>query len=202
MKVKKCWIVVVLVALSCATAIICVAATADNPSKTSVETIKQTTYHSIGRDSLVGLEDIKVVVEVECKNSEAEKYGLTRQALQTDVELQLRRYGIRALSVNEDRQRPGDAILYLSSVIVIGEEWKFASGSINVELVQTVLLERDPTKMFFGATTWKQRGVWQVGVDNLKDVREVFKDYVDLFINDYLAANPKEPTGTKTEQKE
>lgn len=190
MKAKKYWIVVVLVALSCATAIICVAATAGNLSKTSVVTSQLMTFHVIGRNSLAGLEEIKVIVEQ--LKPEAKKYGLTTQELQTDVELQLRQYGIRVLSPYEKHETPSYPTLSLRIAIIINEEIKVAAGAIDLELSQTVLLRRDTTKVFVDAPTWQQIGVWLVGVNNLKDVRKEVKDYVDVFINDYLAANPKE----------
>jgi hypothetical protein len=54
-----------------------------------------------GKHILPGLEGVEVVVED--VNPKAEKYGLTRQLLQTDTELRLRQNGIRVLT---DEQAP------------------------------------------------------------------------------------------------
>jgi len=76
--------------------------------------------------------------------------------------------------------------------IQIREEIGLAAYSISLSLDERVLLIRDPNKICF-AKTWITGNVGTVGLSNLKDfVRESLRDYVDIFINDYLAANPKE----------
>jgi hypothetical protein len=53
-------------------------------------------------DTLAGLEGVTVVVED--VNPKVEKYGLTRQLLQTDTELRLRQHGIRIFTNEEAKQ--------------------------------------------------------------------------------------------------
>ena len=187
MKAKKYWVLVV-VTICCVTVFVCVG----NANSEKQKIRKYSTTVSKKRDSLVGLEDIKVLVEL--LNPAAKKYGLTRQALQTDTELQLRQNGIGVLSLFEDSPRPGNARLYVNICIAISKEMGVAAVNISVELHQTVLLKRDPTKAFHGVTTWEEGSVVLPTLNNLKNIRGDVKDHVEEFINDYLAANPKERT--------
>lgn len=157
----------------------------------SAELIKQT-----GRDTLAGLEG--VMVSVEFLEPEVEKYGLTRQILQTDTELRLRRNGIRIVSEEELKQALGGPILVIEVLTTTVKEINLAAVSMRVELRQNVMLKRDPTIVCF-ADTWREKSVMLIGLKKLKNIRESVQDMVDVFINDYLTVNPKDEqmiTGT------
>jgi len=67
-----------------------------------------------------------------------------------------------------------------------------AAVNIQVEVRQYVMLYRNP-KIWCSATTWINGRIIICGVNKLRSlVRETVQDCVDEFINDYLAANPKE----------
>jgi hypothetical protein len=72
-----------------------------------------------------------------------------------------------------------------------------AGGSITVELHENVLLLREPKRVCLGATTWSKSGQMVVGEGRIKDLRGYVKDFVNEFINDYLAANPKDHSTKK-----
>lgn len=60
---------------------------------------------TMGKETLVGLHGVHVLVDgIE---PEVEKLGLTMAKLQTDTELELRRYGIKVISKEERSQRKG-----------------------------------------------------------------------------------------------
>ena len=61
-----------------------------------------------------------------------------------------------------------------------------------VRLDQQVWLVRDPT-IRCSAATWHATAAWRVPRARLITVREVVKDQVSKFVNDYLAVNPKPP---------
>src|SRR5262249_26285995 len=63
------------------------------------------------RATLRGLRVVEVVVEDIPKDAEAD--GRTTQQIQTDVELRLRKAGIRVLSKTESLKTPGDPALYI-----------------------------------------------------------------------------------------
>jgi len=62
-------------------------------------TDSQFTYITDQKDTLKGLHGVEVVVEN--PGPEVEKHGLTRQQIQTDVELKLRLAGIKVFSEKE-----------------------------------------------------------------------------------------------------
>jgi len=142
------------------------------------------------KEILQGLEGVWVFVKG--IKPEAEKYGLTRQALLTDTELQLRQYGIKVLTLEEHLSTPGMPYLYIGVNVVIDEEDLTAAAAIIVALDEKVLLLREPKRICYGASTWHRGSVVLVGLREIKNLREDVKDLVNEFINDYLAVNPKE----------
>jgi len=141
------------------------------------------------KDTLRGLQGVAVAVEG--LEPEVEQLGLTSGALRTDTERQLRQYGIKVLSHQEQLATPGMPCLYVN-VNVKGAETvlPIMAVSIQVELQQHVSLERDPT-IHCVAGTWKTAGVGTVSRSKLGQVRDSVRDLVARFINDYLAVNPK-----------
>jgi len=142
------------------------------------------------KEILQGLEGVWVLVAT--IEPEVERYGLTKKALQTDTELQLRQYGIKVLTREESLLTPGQPCLFVTVSVITREDIPTASVGITVELRETVLLLREPTRICIGASTWRRGGVVSVGVSKIKKIRGNAKDFVDRFINEYLAVNPKE----------
>ena len=138
------------------------------------------------RPSLKGLKGVYVLVEP--LEAEVERDGLNQTSIQTDVELRLRQAGIKVLTEAERLAAPGTPFLYVLVNAKSGSPYAF---SINVELCQDVRLDRDPSMQISGATTWSVTAVGTVGRNNLRDIRDMVKDYVDRFINAYLSVNPK-----------
>ena len=157
---------------------------ADNPGE-----IVQRQFISDEKETLRGLTGVQVVVED--LRPEVERRGLTRDQIQTDVELRLRRNKIRVLSTDESFITPGKPWLYVSVTVGPCEESLFAAFNISLELKQQVILERDQTKVPF-AITWIKWGVGAESVNNLQSIRDWVKEYVDIFSNDFLAVNPKD----------
>jgi hypothetical protein len=180
MKIKKIWIAVAVLAV-CISVLWAV-------DRTESQTSPQFTYIVNQKDTLTGLQGVYVVVEI--LRPEVEKYGLTRQQLQTDVELRLRQNGIKVLSGEERLSAPGMPYLYVNVPIMKVEEIPLVVYSISVQLWQRVLLTRDPNKIYI-ASTWDTGFIGCAGLDRIESIRESVKNYVDAFINDYLAVNPK-----------
>lgn len=150
------------------------------------------------RDILAGLQGVRVVVdEIE---PDEEKFGFNRQQFQTDVELRLRQFGIKVLTLEERLLTLGTPYLYINVISIIPEGIPLAAVKVSVELKENVLLERNPT-ILTNAATWHTGGVATVGLDNISQIREVVIKFVDEFINDYLAANPKEQTPQQKTEK-
>jgi hypothetical protein len=147
------------------------------------------------RETLRGLQGIGVIVDM--VRPEAEQLGLTREALQTDTDLQLRQYGIKVVSFLEMFTTPGVPVLYINANVKVrpGGMDPIAAVSIVVQLKQNVSLDRDPT-IRCKVPTWESAAVATVGRANIRQVRAAVRDLVARFINDYLVANPKQPAPT------
>lgn len=143
------------------------------------------------RGSLRGLKGVGVVVEA--LQPEAEREGLTKSQLRTDVELALRQAGIRVLSEEESLAEPGGPYLYINLNTVKSEVlYAFVSYSfsLQISLRQDATLTRDPS-IKVNAMTWQTSVLGSVSAANLQDLRKTLRDSLDQFINDYLAVNPK-----------
>jgi hypothetical protein len=136
--------------------------------------------------ALVGL--MGVNIDIAEMDSDAERLGLTRDQLQTDVELRLRKAGVRMLTEKERRETPGGPRLYVSVAISSGANSPIAAYSIIVALTEWVTLDRDLRTI---GTIWEIGFVRTVLKKDIRELRRDLGDMVDKFINDYLAANPK-----------
>ncbi len=157
-----------------------------------IKTLKSVVEFKPERTSLIDLEGVNVQI---CPVTLGEgMYGLSTQALQNDTEFLLRRNGIKVLSEKEWLQAPGCPFLLINVFPQIkSERLGIAWVNIDMSLSQAVSLVREP-KIKCVATTWSKRSrVERIKVDNgnVENAREKLKDYVNEFINDYLAANPK-----------
>jgi hypothetical protein len=189
MKAKKYWI---------AAAVFLIGAGivwAAKPSKKPFR--KSDSYFIVGKDTLTGLPGVRVVIGP--IKPEVVKYGLTERAFQTDVELQLRRNGVKVLNAEEWIATPGQPYIWVEPLIVIDGQ-QYVVG-INVELMQNVRLVTNP-RFVLSACTWHRRSIGSGGLLYIQSIRRQVKDKIDEFLNDYLAANPKEPEKKKLNWKE
>lgn len=142
----------------------------------------------VARATLRGLPGVNVLVEA--LTAEAERNGLTRAQIQTDVELRLRKAGIRVLSETERDETPGRPFLYVTVNARKARSTPLYAFSIHVALAQRVLLERDP-QISSLAETWSISSTGIVGESHLRELtRSEIADRVDAFLNAYLAVNP------------
>ncbi len=142
----------------------------------------------LARLSLKGLQGIPVLIEE--LPPEFKEAGLTEYQVQTDVELKLRKAGIKVLSEMDDA--PGNPSLYIQ---IWGTKSKNLPDSFSVifgiELQQKVLLFRDH-HLILWAPTWGLSNWGLIPETNFTQrVREKIKDLTDRFINAYLSVNPK-----------
>jgi hypothetical protein len=140
---------------------------------------------------LRGLTGFHVIVEM-TNNTSAETRGITKNQLQTDVELRLRKAGIRVLTEKEWALSSRTPALYVNLNILTLD--RIAEGyyaySLNIEVKQLVYLQTSPPVETL-ASTWDKGLAGAAGRDSLEDVRRGLSACVDYLINDYLAANPK-----------
>jgi len=143
----------------------------------------------LGKESLKGLNGVYLIVER--LNPDIEKDGLTKNSIKTAVELKLRMAGIKVLTKEEIFKDPDSPVLHVQ-VVSIKERTidSFYAIGINIELYQHVFLIRDKSIIFHTAT-WCDKLVVMRLAKEVYSLKDVIKDRIDEFINDYLAVNPK-----------
>jgi hypothetical protein len=116
--------------------------------------------------------------------------GLTKDQIKTDVELQLRKAGIKVLTNEERLTTPGQPYLsVLVSIIEISSRG-YPIGyayTITVQLYEAVTIVRGFEAV---GSIWSAGWMGYFGKPD-RHIRNNISDMVDKFINDYLAANPK-----------
>ncbi|MBI1956169.1 MAG: hypothetical protein HYS38_07220 [Acidobacteria bacterium] len=131
------------------------------------------------RATLRGVKEVAVVIGL---NSELKRVGLTKEQLQTDTELRLRRSGIRVAS----SQVP---FLAINITALEGPGVPLNAILVSVAFRQLVSLIRNPDIKSV-ASTWSVEGVAMVGDNRVEErIRSYVADSVDEFINAYLAEN-------------
>ena len=143
------------------------------------------------RQTLRGLQGVSVSVEV---IPEREREALTEGLIQTDVELRLRKAGIKILPKIEPSGALVNAVLHVEVSTSERDEilTKFYTFNISVTLVQQVVLPRDPSVNRTVGITWNSGEYGTLGSPDFRELREHVGDHVDQFINAYLEMNPKQ----------
>lgn len=114
------------------------------------------------RATLRGLPGIMVAVEP--LESAVERGGLTTRQLQTAVELQLRKAGIRVFTEEEGREIPGQPYLYVNVGVLLHSDGLVAY-IIRVELNQQAFLKTDASSAM--VATWSRARLATVGIETL-----------------------------------
>jgi hypothetical protein len=143
-------------------------------------------------ENLRNLKGVRVLVEdlrEDIKNNE-----ITKDDVQTEVELTLRTYGI---PVTTEPNSPVFPTLYVNLNTItqtVGSERRPVgyAGSVSIHLYY---LERPRNNLLTGfaeVTLWYVGGVIAVRLGDLKQFSlETVNTYIKKFANDWLAANPK-----------
>jgi hypothetical protein len=139
----------------------------------------QTKYEN---DTLKGINALFVIVEN--LSSGATELGLTKEVLQTDVELKLRLAGISVVTQEAGVKLPGTPYLWVQVTVTEGAH----AANIAVAVRQDVRLERNDG-LAFGASTWDVN--LTVASPTAQGIRDYNKDIVDQFLNAWLSVNPK-----------
>jgi len=147
------------------------------------------------RDGLKGLH-LKglpgVAVMIGPLQPEAEKHGLTEEAIQTTAELRLRRHGIRV--------NPSRLVLHIIVNVIVDEEFGCTAVNVLVEFLRPAVLLFNP-KIQTSAATWSKSILTLAPLDEITGVMIGVQTLVDEFINDYLAANPTEQSAGEKDNK-
>ncbi len=123
-----------------------------------------------------------VQVRVSDPGEELTKGGYTQEMLRTDVEYRLRQAGVPIVTT------PEAAILFLNLTAVKGGLVSAYAYSIEISVIQSVKLMRDPN-IISSAPTWSLSQMGQA--KRARDVRDEVGPLVDRFVSLFLAMNPK-----------
>lgn len=142
--------------------------------------------NSFGPQNLIGLQGTGVIVENLAP--EAGNLGLSKTVIQTDVELRLRKAGVKVLTEEESLETLGIPCLYVKINARSVPGLPLVVFSIAVELREWVRLVSGLETV---AAIWHTAYLGTVEKEKIRTLREEVGHQVDVFIKDYLAANPK-----------
>lgn len=138
------------------------------------------------KDTLKGISKFYVIIED--FDEKAKENGLSVDILLTNTELALRMAGIEVVS-NDDPKRFAFPYLYVhASVFIHSHEPNLFAYSLNIQFKQVVTLINGNITI---ATTWDTSTIGFGGIDTIRNLPDDVKRDVDIFLNDYLAVNPK-----------
>ena len=109
--------------------------------------------------------------------------AVTKETIQTDIELKLRLAGLRVVTEEEAVLLPGSPRVHVTTFVGPVAEVSL----VEVKLMQRVRLDRNAQSVY--SATWQKNSVsWNV---HAQFVRDQIKDVVDQFVNAWLSVNPK-----------
>lgn len=139
--------------------------------------------------SLVGEKDI--AVNIDDLTVDAISAGLTEEQLQEDVELRLRRVGIKDFSGKVGRIINEEVFIRVTVNTVSRNDSPNIVFNVSIELLGDSELRTHPTVSFW-AIIWDKD---YLGIcpksEFAETVRQKVKDLTDDFVKDYFIANPK-----------
>jgi hypothetical protein len=142
------------------------------------------------RATLRGLAGVRVLIED--LPAEVLREGLTKTRLHADVELKLRKAGIKTLTQDECFKTPGEPYLYVNiNLSLLKAESDHYAYSIDIGLIQNVTLLRAPEQATY-AITWSTGGVGLIGKKQLSDLQDGIEDLLSIFVKAFLSVNPKQ----------
>ena len=135
----------------------------------------------------VGLKPVSVSVSM--PETDLERYGLSRSAVQTDLELKLRQAGVSVAPAAPSGGKVRVLILSVPLQTGIGSTVRYGFY-LEVGVVRDVSIPGVRVPVLH-ATVWRVGGTIATDLDHLSSVRDKVRDYFDQFLNAYLTANPK-----------
>jgi hypothetical protein len=143
-------------------------------------------FIATGHDTLRGLPGVEVMVE--SLEPDLERDGLTRAAIQSDVERRLGAAGIPVYRSQTENPSLAKAYLYvqIDDVRLPGQDL-YAVG-VQVQLRQT-LQSPVTASNIVDAMTWDEHTVVVAKAGEVARVRDTVQEYVDQFVRDWMAVH-------------
>jgi hypothetical protein len=142
------------------------------------------------QDVLRGLHTVDVLIE--SMDSTARRVGFAPEEYRLDAVRRLRQAGLHVHTDEESAQENSPVpCLYLRVGAMVEPQTQLALYSVDLELMEAVFLEREPTTFTLGSI-WQSRAmIGQVATRHVDRVRGNVRDAVDQFIDAWAAANPR-----------
>ncbi len=157
--------------------------------KAAIAELERTYKLRVDARSLIGVKSIYVLVEG--LKEDAKSAGLTEEQLKTDIELKLQLAGIKVNSREESLASKDGAHIYVN-INTFGDKGSpFIMYHASLVFTQRVTVLRSPFTTVFG-TTWSKGAVGIRSRSKFPETaQQAVKELVDIFLNNYLTANPK-----------
>jgi hypothetical protein len=160
-------------------------------------TLKQSLiYAGTERSSLNDLRGVCLKVVL---SSPAPVYGLTKQALQRNIESLLHTYGINVFPGQQYKASLDVVLLKVNVDWRVIKSLRVVYASCNAQVLQVALLPRSKKLFYTYAITWDARSGTAIKLENLNEIHNNINDVIDKFIKDFLAANQRESLLSKEE---
>jgi hypothetical protein len=147
----------------------------------------------VTRMTLSGLQGVYVAVEEFQPNlmkyGAVQKAGLSKEALQREIEARLNKAGIKVLTWDQALKTPGAPFLYIVVNTHESEKYWYAYD-IRIELQQLVSMAANP-KVRAMAGTWSTNMTGIANIGTLQVIKDDVGVLVGKFVQVYKAANKK-----------
>lgn len=144
------------------------------------------------RQTMAGLKGVSVAVENPQPNIQkyAQRYGLTREQIQKDVEQRLVKAGVTVLNQEQWKKTPGRPVLYVNVNTHLYQKYWY-SYTVSVELRQIVTLEANPNVKTL-ADTWSIDMAAVANIGTLGTIKDNVAMLTDKFIEVWKSVNKRE----------
>lgn len=130
-----------------------------------------------------------IAVVIQALDPDAVREDFTVDLIRTDIEVELRKAGIRVVERNELSDASGRPHLFLVVNTLKGTLNTY-TYSMELRFHQNASLTRNPD-VTLSVSTWNRSVIGSERGNRLPQLREKVKEMLMPFINEYLAANPR-----------
>ncbi|MBW2249117.1 MAG: hypothetical protein JRF60_00420 [Deltaproteobacteria bacterium] len=128
-----------------------------------------------GPGSLTGIESMGLVIQFK------EIGNLTKKQIKDDVKLKLLKSNIKVVNSSNN-------YLHVEASAFKEDDIGIVIYKIKISFIQDTEITRN--NMFFPSITWCNGNFGILDIDAVQNIRDSVKDFLNLFILDYLKANP------------
>jgi hypothetical protein len=123
--------------------------------------------------------------------AEAKAVGLTSEMIRADTVSILQAADIKVASYSDWYDLPGSPYLFIGIGVLKNPTSPTYATTVHLELRQIATLERAPDTSFHVATWTRGETIFAEESMVESDVRNLLKDWIEMFIYDYSTANHK-----------